>query len=156
MKKIIFLMSAVCIISSCRNRDDVTPRNESGEVVVEEQGVNVDFTEELEGIETIPLAIQGSWEVGEYSKEKIDQTNFFSGFVFTFNQDGTVTAVKGDIKVEGKYEVKPNEATNDLIITFPATTPFPTLNYTWTVAKTDDDSLSFEYTTKDLVLNRVY
>lgn len=154
MKKIIFLLSAVCMMSSCRNQDKVSPRNASGEEIVEEQGVNVDFTEELEGVETIPLAIQGSWEVVEYSKEKIDQTNFFEGFVFTFNPDGSVLATKGDILVLGTYEVVPTGGSNNLVVTFPATTPFPSLNYTWTNINASDGTLEFEMNNKDLVLER--
>lgn len=154
MNRIFALLILGLVVSSCRNREEPLPRNQSGELIVKEKGVDVDFSEEVQGIVTIPLAIQGTWEVVEYSKEKIDQTNFFSGFTFTFNPDGTVLATKGNTIVEGTYVVVPIGDSNELKITFPATTPFPSLNYTWKSSAVSDMELSFEYTSKDLILKR--
>jgi hypothetical protein len=154
MDRIILVIIMALVLGSCRKREELLPRNKTGEFILEEKGKEVDFSEGLEGIVTIPLAIQGTWEVVEYSKEKIDQTIFFTGFEFTFNADGTVKATKGDIVVMGTYKVVPSGDVNNLVITFPATTPFPSLNYIWSNSRSSDTEMSFEYTSKDLVLRR--
>jgi len=47
----------------------------------------------------------GSWKITYFWDTDKDETNNFTGYVFNFNSDGTLTAVKGNTTVSGTWSV---------------------------------------------------
>ena len=51
------------------------------------------------------MAGSGSWIIASFIDSGTDETNDFTGYVFTFNQDGTLVANNGTNQVEGTWSI---------------------------------------------------
>ncbi|XLS29161.1 hypothetical protein ACJD0Z_18440 [Flavobacteriaceae bacterium M23B6Z8] len=62
----------------------------------------------------IATAQSGSWRITSYVEDGVDETSDFSGYAFTFNSDGSLTAVNGAITVNGTWSVDNDDSSNDI------------------------------------------
>lgn len=55
----------------------------------------------------------GTWRITKYIEEDIDELNHFEGYNFTFNENGVVTAVKGEMTHTGTWSVTDSDNSTD-------------------------------------------
>ena len=67
---------------------------------------------------TSPIMKQVKWKVSYYGDNGANETNAYTGYVFTFNSNGNVTAVKGTSTVNGTWSPGTKESDNKLILNF--------------------------------------
>ena len=58
-------------------------------------------------------AVQGQWRITYFFDSDKEETDHFSGYVFTFGSNGTVTAVNGAIEVSGTWSVTDSDSSDD-------------------------------------------
>ena len=59
------------------------------------------------------LAVSGTWVITTFIDEEDDETGFFDGYVFTFNEDGSLVADDGVNTVEGSWSVTVDDDDDD-------------------------------------------
>tara|TARA_R100000935_G_C2838691_1_gene169721 strand:+ start:3291 stop:3779 length:489 start_codon:yes stop_codon:yes gene_type:complete len=93
------------------------------------------------------IAADGTWTVTYFFDTDEEETSNFTGYVFTFGSDGTLTAVNGSNTVTGSWAVQDDSSNSssdddgnstdddDFIITFPVpdTNDFEDLNDDWDI-----------------------
>jgi len=82
-----------------------------------------------EAFETIS---KGEWQV-QYFFDDNDETYKFQGYVFTFNSNGTVTAVNGTETVNGTWTTSIDDSQTKLYLNFNNSALFDELNDDWHV-----------------------
>ncbi len=76
----------------------------------------------------------GTWRVTLYNDSGENRTSYFEGFSFTFNTNGTLSAVKGTVTHNGTYSVYRDSGDTKFEITFQATSgPFEEISEDWRV-----------------------
>lgn len=106
-----FIMIAVAV-SSC-SKDDGSPANPS---------------------QTQDNVQSGTLRVTLYNDSGENRTSYFNGFSFTFNANGSLTAVNGTVTHNGTYSVYKDSGDTKLDITFQATSgPFEEISEDWKV-----------------------
>ncbi|MFT6795152.1 MAG: hypothetical protein ACJART_000284 [Maribacter sp.] len=63
-------------------------------------------------------AESGTWTVSLFEEEGIDETSDFTGFGFTFNSGGVLSAVDGDNSITGAWSITSDDDTNEDAIEF--------------------------------------
>lgn len=95
----------------------------------------------------ISTAEAGTWRITLFSEDGNDETSNFSGYIFSFNTDGTVVATKGTTTVSGTWSVMDDSSNSssdddgnstdddDFIILFnvPQSSDFDDLNDDWDI-----------------------
>jgi hypothetical protein len=96
--KVIFLnLFAVTLLAlSCDSNDD--PENTSADVTV---------------AELQSTAQDGQWRITYYFDTDKDETDHYTGYVFTFGGDGTVSAANGSTEVTGTWSVTDSDSSDD-------------------------------------------
>ncbi len=74
---------------------------------------------------------EGKWRISNYSDNGANQTSLYTGYEFTFQANGTVTAVKGAISVNGTWNTGADENTNHFLLNLSAPA-LVELNKDWT------------------------
>ena len=85
-------------VLSCSNNDDDDASNNVTPVNVQE----------LRDIST-----NGTWRITSYVEEGDNETHHFTNYTFTFDDDGTVTAVNGETTIAGTWSVTDGEDDDD-------------------------------------------
>jgi hypothetical protein len=78
------------------------------------------------------VATSGTWRVTLFKEDDRDQTGHFSGYTFSFNPNGAVTAVSGGTTHTGTWSSGYDNSTRKLILNF-STSPLSELNEDWHV-----------------------
>ena len=92
-------------------------------------------------------AESGTWRITLFSEDGNNETSNFSGYVFTFNTDGTIVATNGNLTVNGTWSVMDDSSNSssdddgnstdddDFLIFFnvPQTNDFEDLNDDWDI-----------------------
>jgi hypothetical protein len=65
---------------------------------------NANNTNSAQQVTTL-MTETGSWKITYFWDTDKDETNNFTGYVFNFNEDGTLVAVKGSTSVAGTWSV---------------------------------------------------
>lgn len=94
---ILTIFMYVAFVASCSSDDDSSNTNN--------QGNSAD--------QTTQIAQDGNWKVTQFIDSGEDETSDFTGFVFTFNSDGTVVAVNGELTVNGTWSVTDGDDSSD-------------------------------------------
>ncbi len=94
--------------------------------------------------ETANIIKNGTWRITYYYDTDHEETSSFSGFNFTFNENGTVTAIKGISSVSGTWSTGTDDSQVKLILNFGANTPFDELNDDWHVIELKDVKVRLE------------
>lgn len=63
--------------------------------------------------QTINTAQSGSWKITYFFDSDQNETNHFTGYVFTFNENGSLVAVKGSTTVTGTWSVTGSNSSDD-------------------------------------------
>ena len=67
--------------------------------------------------EFVPTLTTGTWRV-TYFFDDNDQTSYFSGYIFTFSANGTVTAVKAGVTLNGTWSTFIDSGVQKLLLSF--------------------------------------
>lgn len=93
------------------------------------------------------IAVEGTWRISYFFDSDEDETSNFTGYVFTFGADGTLTAVKGTTSVVGDWSIvddSSNSSSDDdgnssddddfnIFFPVPDTNDFEDLNDDWDI-----------------------
>lgn len=124
---ILTIIMSAALVASCSSdddNDDINNQNDSADQITE-------------------IAQNGTWEITQFIDSGDDETSDFSGFVFTFNTDGTVIANRGELSVSGTWSVNDSSNSSDdddgssddvdfnLFFDVPETNDFEDLNDDW-------------------------
>ena len=83
----------------------------------------------------------GTWAVTGYEQNDSNITASFSGYLFKFDADNTVTGTIGNMSVSGQWS--DNIINRTITTDFPgATAPLVYLNETWTITDSYTDSVA--------------
>ena len=89
----------------------------------------------------VSLVTDGVWVVTRYLDNGTDITPSFSGYVFRFNTNGTVTGTIGSVVTNGTWSGDIN--TRTIMSDFPSVgDPLQKLNHTWKVTDSYPDSVA--------------
>lgn len=94
--------------------------------------------------------IDGSWKVELFSEDGVDETSYFAGYIFTFNDNGTVTATNGSTSVNGTWSTSDSSSDDDsssdthFNLSFPTTNNFDELTDDWHVKSLGDSKIELE------------
>ncbi len=89
----------------------------------------------------LKIMTTGLWYVSGYKQNDSDITAQFSGYLFKFDANNTVTGTKANTSSTGQWSV--NIANRTIISDFPgANAPLSLLNETWTIKDSYTDSVS--------------
>ncbi|MCW3103028.1 MAG: hypothetical protein JWO09_1468 [Bacteroidetes bacterium] len=88
---------------------------------------------------------KGKWKVGRFEEDGKDETGHFSGYVFQFNTDGTVTATNGNNAVKGTWATNSDGSKTKMNINF-ATAPLNELNDDWVIKSGGTGSIQLQHT----------
>src|ERR1700748_2030110 len=87
------------------------------------------------------IVTNGLWYVSGYEQNDSDITASFSGYLFKFDNNSTVTGTRNDSSVQGQWSVNINAKT--ITANFPgAGDPLDKLNETWLITDSYTDSVS--------------
>jgi hypothetical protein len=99
------------------------------------------FIQKQEENAVLSIMTTGSWQVTGYKQNDTDITASFSGYLFKFDANNTVTATKANTSVQGQWLV--NITSRTIFSNFPdAGNPLVLLNKTWTIKDSYTDSVS--------------
>lgn len=110
------------------------------------------FIEKQAENKVISIVTNGYWYVSGYKQNDSDITASFSGYLFKFDENNTVTGVKDNVSTKGQWTV--NIPNRTILADFPgAVKPLSLLNATWTIKDSYSDSVSAR--TTDTVTNTI-
>lgn len=129
MKKATILLGILLTFVACSSDDNNNSNNETSADLVRD------------------IAVNGTWRVSYFFDTDEDETSNFTGYVFTFEEDGTLRAEKGSNTVVGSWAVLDDSSNSssdddgnssdddDFIITFPVpeSNDFEDLNDDWDI-----------------------
>lgn len=92
----------------------------------DEQGENDHHT-------IVDVIVNGLWIVANYNDSGDDDTALFKGFDLDFSDDGTVTAIKGEDVLNGKWSTTTDNDHNKIVLDFGEHEPFDELNDDWDI-----------------------
>lgn len=72
---------------------------------------NLNTAESLQAV--TDLALSGTWVISSFIESGTDETNDFTGYVFTFNSDGSLVADNGTMTVSGTWSVTSDDSSDD-------------------------------------------
>jgi hypothetical protein len=128
MKKVFMYLSLSLILYSCDNDDNDyhstnVPLNASTP-----EAIN-DFLTNTEGL-----------IVTNFREDGVSKTNLFSGFVFVFNESGSITAMRNSDTILGNYSIFLDDGKIELAMVFPIVSGFFELTDDWYfVSKTQNE-----------------
>ncbi|HTI91370.1 MAG TPA: hypothetical protein VL727_12330 [Puia sp.] len=99
------------------------------------------FIQKQEENAVLKIMTTGLWYVSGYKQNDSDITASFSGYLFKFDANNTVTGTKANTSVQGQWSV--NITNRTIASNFPgADAPLVLLNETWTIKDSYTDSVS--------------
>lgn len=84
----------------------------------------------------VAVITDGQWIIS-YFFDGQDETAIFSGYTFTFNEDGTATATNGTVEVQGTWESDGDSGKLELELDFGNQSPFNEIDEDWTLIEFD-------------------
>lgn len=128
-----FALFAMATIVSCGD-DDSSSNNNSNQ-----QQIN----------EIVNTMKEDTWRVTTFVDSGTDETNHFTGYTFTFANNGTLTAVKGETTVTGLWSVTDSTSSdddpgNDIDFNIGFTTPADFIDLTddWDISERNANRIS--------------
>lgn len=77
----------------------------------------------------------GNWKITYYLDNGVNKTSTYTGYVFQFNANGTITATKASSTIGGTWSGGNDDDTIKFIMNFGTTSPFLELNDDWHVTQ---------------------
>lgn len=93
---------------------------------------------------TKDLISQGTWKVTYFNDSGDDETYHFSGYVFSFNSGGSVSAVKNSSTMNGTWSTGTDDSQEKLNLDFGQTMPFDELNDDWHILENSESKIRLE------------
>lgn len=127
---IVLILLGFTLMSSMCSSDDMDSGNDQQILAVEN------------------AAKTGSWIISSYIDSGQDETNHFSGYTFTFENNGTMTASNGTNTVQGTWSVtKSNDGSNgnidfNIFFSVAASSNFEGLNDDWNITAYNNNTIS--------------
>lgn len=84
------------------------------------------------------------WKVISYTVDSTDKTFEFSGYEFTFKDDGTSSAVKSGASSAGTWTTKQQEDHVEFVINYGASEPLQELNDDWHIKSQTSNTVNLE------------
>ena len=110
------------------------------------------YIQQQEQNQATSIITDGYWYVSGFEQNNSNITGLFSGYLFKFNTNNTVTGTNSSDSVSITGSWSDNLAARTITTNFPgATAPIAYLNETWTITDSYTDSVSAKST--DTVLN---
>ncbi len=109
----------------------------------------------LDSIDPVTVATNGEWRVTLFTDSGNNETPDFSGYTFTFNSNGTLTATKSGVTKNGTWSTGSNKFNIDVGAKIDSNKPLGELTDDWKIISTsgteirltDDNSTSSEFLT---------
>ena len=99
------------------------------------------YIQQQEKNAVLSIMTNGLWYVSGYKQNDSDITASFSGYLFKFDANNTVTGTKANVSVKGQWSA--DIASRTIVADFPgAGDPLVLLNKTWTIKDSYTDSVS--------------
>jgi hypothetical protein len=99
------------------------------------------FIEQQEKNAVLSIMTNGYWKVAGYKQNDSDLTAAFSGYLFKFDENYTVTGTLANVSTKGQWSA--NVTNRTIVANFPgAAAPLELLNATWTIRDSYTDSVS--------------
>ena len=92
----------------------------------------------------------GSWKVTLFSEDGVNETNYFNGYTFVFNENGQVTATNNSITMNGTWSTSESSSSDDssnetdFTLSFDALNNFDELSDDWHVISLSDSKIELE------------
>lgn len=87
----------------------------------------------------------GEWGITLFSEDGNNETSHFSGYVFTFDDNGTVTATRPSSTVSGTWSEGSDDSKEKLYLNFGTVDPFDELNEDWEILEKTKDKIRLEH-----------
>jgi len=81
------------------------------------------------------IVTQGNWRVTLYSENGVNETSKFSNYSFTFNSNGTVSAVSSGSTVSGTWSNANDDSQHKLILNFSNPSTFVEISDDWHIVE---------------------
>lgn len=124
LPEILFILLILVSFSSCK-KDDNSSSNNTATVL------NSTIT-------------QGGWRVTSYIDSGNNETSHYTGYAFTFQSGGVVTATKSGSTVNGTWSSGNDDSTLKLVLNFGTIDPFRELNDDWHVVQQTSTMIKLE------------
>ncbi|MBF6608836.1 MAG: hypothetical protein ITG00_08875 [Flavobacterium sp.] len=113
-----------------------------------------DSTVFIDPIQVSNTVTSGTWRITSFIEDGNDETNHFTGYDFTFNLNGELTATNGtdthagswDLTTENSNDDSPSGSDIDFEIMFAAPPEFTDLNEDWDILQRTDTRLTLRHT----------
>lgn len=89
------------------------------------------------------IAIEGQWLVANYNDSGVDETTNYANWIFTFNTDGTVSAIN-NTTIYGTWSAIIDSGQLKMILDFGTQTPLDEFNDDWDVFDLDVDRIELK------------
>ncbi|HPG73597.1 MAG TPA: hypothetical protein PLM49_04845 [Bacteroidales bacterium] len=86
-----------------------------------------------------------TWVVSLFKEDNYDETYHFSGYVFSFGDNGVISAVKQSSTIAGTYSSGNDDSKLKLIIDFGNQVPFDELNEDWEVIGSSNTKINLQH-----------
>lgn len=87
----------------------------------------------------------GNWRVSLFSEEGVNETSYFTDYIFTFNDGANVTATKSGTSVTGSWVVLQDSGKNKFVLTFPNQGKFEEISEDWEILEKTDNSIKLRH-----------
>lgn len=88
--------------------------------------------------------VQGSWRITLYNDSGNDETDHFTGYVFTFSSNGGLTASNGSTSVPGTWSTGSDDSQKKLYLTFNSPPDFNELSDDWHILEETSTKIRLE------------
>ncbi|NJN28998.1 MAG: hypothetical protein HC819_25115, partial [Cyclobacteriaceae bacterium] len=92
----------------------------------------------------VTLLISGQWQVDSFIDEGSNRTSELTGYVFTFNADKSVEAVKSPTTIPGAWETDGDSGELELLLAMSGNDPFDDISEDWTVKEFTSTTIRLE------------
>lgn len=90
------------------------------------------------------IVTQGQWKVTLFSENGVVETSKFSNYVFTFNSNGTVTAVRSGSTVNGSWSDGNDDSQKKLNMNFASPVDFTEISDDWHILQESSSKIELE------------
>lgn len=87
----------------------------------------------------------GKWKVTKFIDSGDDELSHFTGFEFTFSDNGTVVAQNGSQNVSGTWNTGIDDSKPKLFLNFGSVSPFDDLNEDWHILDQSGSKIILEH-----------
>lgn len=87
---------------------------------------------------------KSKWKISSFKENTQDVTDHFTGYVFAFNTDNTVTATRADDIVKGSWSTTTDDSKTKMNISFPSA-PFNELNEDWVITNGNASTIELKH-----------